>query len=170
MVHLPDRTITQWANRNRWRAERAKAFPGTEHFWGRQEMLAEAAWDIASRPFPWPPQSPRELAALAAALRPRSVRAALFLLHAIADLAPRADPLYTTFLDAQLLISAQTTAARANALYGSAALDLPRRGVNRVRGGIGGLARTLVDWIRANGGEVLFRQEVEHVEVKDGLQ
>ena len=34
----------------------------------------------------------------------------------------------------QLLISAQTTAERAGALYGSAALDLPRRGVNHVRG------------------------------------
>ena len=33
------------------------------------------------------------------------------------------------FVDAQLLISAQATSERANALYGAAALDLPRRGV-----------------------------------------
>jgi phytoene dehydrogenase-like protein len=68
-----------------------------------------------------------------------------------------------------LLISAQTTAERAGALYGSAALDLPRRGVNHVRGGIGALARTLVDWLRANGGEVLYRQRVERIEAaRDG--
>ena len=168
VVHLPDRTVTQWAAPDRWQAERARAFPGTEDFWRRQESLAAAAWDIASRPFPWPPQSPRELAAVAAALRPRTLRAAPFLFHTIAGLAPRADALFTTFLDAQLLISAQTTAARANALYGSAALDLPRRGVNSVRGGMGGLAQTLVDWIRANGGEMLFRQKVERIEVSRG--
>jgi phytoene dehydrogenase-like protein len=71
--------------------------------------------------------------------------------------------MFRAFLDGQLLISAQTTADHANALYGSAALDLPRRGVNHVTGGIGALADTLVAWIRANGGEVLFRQKVEHI-------
>jgi phytoene dehydrogenase-like protein len=75
------------------------------------------------------------------------------------------DPHFRAFLDAQLIISAQTTADRAGALYGSAALDLPRRGVNHVRGGIGALAQTLVDWLRANGGEVLYRQRVERIEI-----
>ena len=76
--------------------------------------------------------------------------------------------MFRAFLDGQLLISAQTTAGKADALYGSAALDLPRRGVNHVQGGIGSLAKTLVNWIRANGGEVLYRQQVERIEVKNG--
>ena len=101
-------------------------------------------------------------------MRPQTLRAAPYLLRKIGDIAPKADPSFKTFLDAQLLISAQTTSEHANALYASAALDLPRRGVNHVRGGIGGLAKTLVDWIRARGGEVLYRQRVEAIEVKDG--
>jgi hypothetical protein len=40
--------------------------------------------------------------------------------------------MFRAFLDGQLLISAQATAAQTSALYGSAALDLPRRGVNHV--------------------------------------
>ena len=91
-----------------------------------------------------------------------------YLFRTIGDLAPDGDPVFHAFLDGQLLIAAQTTAAHAGALYGSAALDLPRRGVNHVRGGIGALARTLVVWIRANGGEVLFRQQVERIEVGRG--
>ena len=71
-------------------------------------------------------------------------------------------------MDAQLLISAQTTAEQAGALYGSAALDLPRRGVNQVRGGMGGIAKTLADWITANGGDILYRQKVEKLEIRDG--
>lgn len=62
-----------------------------------------------------------------------------------------------------MLIAAQTTAAHANALYAAAALDLPRRGVVEVQGGIGALADTLVTAIRSHGGAVHFRHEVTGV-------
>ena len=166
VVHLPDRPITQWADAEQWRAERQATFPGTEQFWRAQEALAGIAWGISSRPFPWPPESARDWAALA--VRPQTLRAVPHLLRTIGDIAPNAGPSFKIFLDAQLLISAQTTAEDANALYGSAALDLPRRGVNHVHGGMGALAKTLADWIRARGGEVLYRQRVEKIEVKDG--
>jgi C-3',4' desaturase CrtD len=157
----------QWADAAAWRAERTAAFPGSEPFWQRQELLAGIAWDISTRPFPWPPSSPRDWLALAAALRPATLRALPYLTRTVAALAP-ASPQLRTFLDAQLLIAAQTTAGSANALYGSAALDLPRRGVNHVRGGIGALARTLAAWIEAHGGEILYRQQVEQIIVRDG--
>lgn len=83
------------------------------------------------------------------ALRPATTRALPYLFRKVGDFAPNGDPMFKAFLDGQLLILAQTTAGKANALYGSAALDLPRRGVNHVRGGIGSLAKTLADWIRA---------------------
>lgn len=168
VTHTPTSRVTQWADPDRWRCERQAAFPGTERFWRRQEHLARLAWDVASRPFPWPPQSPREALTLAAALRPAHVGAVPWLTRSVVDLAPQASPDFRTFLDAQLLISAQAISTEANALYGAAALDLPRRGVNHVRGGMGGLARTLVDWLRAHGAEVLYRQKVEKIEVRDG--
>lgn len=169
VVHLPDgRTVTQWADAEKWKAERQSAFPGAESFWQTQEKLAEAAWDVSSRPFPWPPQSMRDLFTLAKTIRPKTLPAIPHLLHTIQDIAPQNDPMFTAFLDGQLLISAQTTSEQANALYGSAALDLPRRGVNHVDGGIGSLADTLVKWIRQHGGEVIFRQKVERIEVQQG--
>ncbi len=169
MVHLPNgRSVTQWADSEQWREERMAAFPGTEPFWRTQEMLADVSWDISTRPFPWPPESPRDWVALAQALRPNTLKAAPYLFRSIGSLAHTTDPLFKAFLDTQLLISAQATADEANALYGSAAFDLPRRGVNHVHGGMGALAQTLVDWIRANGGEVLFRQKVEKIEVTNG--
>jgi phytoene dehydrogenase-like protein len=76
--------------------------------------------------------------------------------------------MFEAFLDGQLLISAQTTAAKADALYGSAALDLPRRGVNYVQGGIGSLAEELAKWIRNHGGQILYRQQVDRIDVKRG--
>ncbi len=171
VTHLPDRAITQWADPARWRAERQAAFPQAEAFWRQQEHLAGLAWDIASRPFPWPPETPRDWLTLAQALRPATLGALPHLFQTVAGLAGAAaarDPRLKTFLDAQLLIAAQTTADDAHALYGSAALDLPRRGVNQVRGGIGALASTLADWITAHGGQVLYRQPVTHLEIRAG--
>lgn len=169
VVRLPDgRTVTQWADREAWEEERRRVFPGTERFWRLQERLAEISWDISSRPFPWPPRSPKDIALLVRGLRPKTLLAAPYLNTTLIAMPMGSDPLFRTFLDAQLLISAQTTTPYAGALYGSAALDLPRRGVNHVLGGMGSLAKTLVDWIRAHGGEVLYRQRVERIEVSRG--
>ena len=168
-VHLPDgQTVTQWSDRDRWHEELDSTFPHSGRFWRTQEMLADVSWDISSRPFPWPPQTARDFISLAKAMRPSTVRALPYLFHKVGDFAPQDDPMFAAFLDGQLLISAQTTQTKADALYGSAALDLPRRGVSHVQGGMGSLAKTLVDWIRANGGEVRYRQHVERIVVKDG--
>ncbi len=168
VTHSAGQAVVQWADREHWRAERQAAFPGSEPFWQRQEHLATLAWDVASRPFPWPPASARDVAVLLAALRPGMVGALPFVSRSVAALAPSASPALRAFLDAQLLIAAQTTAGEANALYGSAALDLPRRGVNQVAGGIGSLAHTLVGWLRSQGAEVLFRQQVTGIAVEHG--
>lgn len=166
VVHLPDgRTVTQWAKPEQWEFERRRTFPGAEPFWRLQEKLADISWDISSRSFPWPPRSGTDLLRLARAMRPSTFRATPYLNRSIDDLLPQTDPMFRAFLDGQLLISAQTTAANAGALYGSAALDLPRRGVNHVRGGIGSLAKTLADWICSNGGKVIYRQRVNKIEI-----
>ncbi|HUM70214.1 MAG TPA: NAD(P)/FAD-dependent oxidoreductase, partial [Chloroflexota bacterium] len=133
-----------------------------------QEKLAALAWDVSSRPFPWPPQSAADFVMLARAIRPQTTQALPYLWSTIGQMTPADDPLFRAFLDAQLLISAQTTSQDAHALYGSAALDLPRRGVNHVQGGIGALADTLVVWIRQQGGDVQFRQQVERIVVEKG--
>ena len=133
-VHLPDgRSVVQWSDPERWRAEWQRHFPDTERFWQTQEMLADISWDISSRPFPWPPERAADFVTLARALRPSTLRALPYLARTMGNIAPQGDPLFRAFLDGQLLISAQTTADQANAFYGSAALDLPRRGVNHVR-------------------------------------
>ena len=169
VVHLPDgRAVTQWADADQWRAERQEHFPFAEKFWRTQEMLADVSWDISTRPFPWPPESVSDLARLGLSVRPSTLKSLPYLTRTIGSIAPTSDPMFKAFLDSQLLISAQTTSDNASALYGSAAVDLPRRGVNHVSGGIGSLAVTLVNWIKANGGEFHYRQEVEKIETKNG--
>lgn len=169
VVHLPDgRAVTQWADKERWQAERQAHFPGTEAFWRRQEQLADVSWRVSSRPFPWPPESVADALRLGASVNLDDIGMLPYLTRTLGSLAPPGDAMFHAFLDAQLLISAQTTSPYVSALYGSAAIDLPRRGVNHVRGGIGQLAQTLVDSVRASGGEVLLRHEVSGIELHAG--
>jgi len=169
ITYLDGRAIFQWAERERWWDEINRHFPESVPFWKKQEWLANQAWDISARDFPWPPRSVREMLTILSAIQPTTLRAAPYALRTMASfLPPNATPTLRTFLDAQLLISAQSLAQSTNALYGSAALDLPRRGVNHVRGGIGSLAQTLANWGSQRGLTLLYRQKVERLEVKQG--
>lgn len=168
VVHLPDRSVTQWADPARWHTERQAHFPNTESFWRLQERLADLTWDIASRDFPFPPANVHEALRLPLSLRAKTLGGLPHLLRKFrALLPPNTDAAFKAFIDAQLLISAQAISDHANALYGATVLDLPRRGVVHVHRGMGGIAETLVDWIHAHGGEVKYRQKVERIEVRN---
>jgi C-3',4' desaturase CrtD len=178
VVHLPDGTaVTRWTDDRRW-AERRQAFGQlSESFWHWQEQTADALWALALRNPAWPPQTlaeglqlvRRSLAWLQADWRHH------LNLHLLADtfqpLAKRLEstppnPHLQLFIDAQLLIAAQTTSAYANALYGAAALDLPRRGVVHVENGMGSIAETLVQAVRQHGGQVHYRQAVSRIRLE----
>lgn len=172
-VHLPDgRAIKRWGDERRWQ-ERVDAFGGAaEPFWQWQEQRADALWDLALRIPAWPPQTMREGRSLLATGTRWLAHDPFAHLHPslFADaLRPVAHHLRALpvalrqFVDAQLLIAAQTTSEQANALYGASALDLPRRGVVHLAGGIGTIAETLVQAVRRNGGEVCYRQEVTEI-------
>lgn len=177
VVHLPDgTTVTRWTGERRW-AERHAAFgPQAEPFWRWQERTADALWDFALRlPF-WPPQTTTEgiklvndgVAWLGSDWRRLNPALALDALRPVAAHLGGMPERLRQFVDAQLLIAAQTTSAAANALYGASALDLPRRGVVHLEGGIGAIADTLAQAVCQNGGQLLYRQTANRVVVKKG--
>lgn len=169
ITYLDGRAIFQWVERERWWDEINRHFPESAPFWKKQEWLAKQAWDISAKDFPWPPRSVRDTLTILSLIRPATLRAAPYALRTVSSfLPPNASTSLRSFLDAQLLISAQSLAQVTNALYGSAALDLPRRGVNHVLSGIGSLAQNLAEWGRQRGLTLLYRQKVEHLEVKNG--
>ena len=133
-------------------------------------------WDLALRQPAWPPQTLREAGKLAgqgagwllADLRRLHPRLAADAVRPVAAHLSGASERLRLFVDAQLLIAAQTTSQHANALYGASALDLPRRGVVHLEGGMGAIAETLAEAVRQNGGDVRYRQEVTRIVVERG--
>jgi len=174
IVHLPGGLrVPRRAGNLRWDDIRA-AFgqPGLDFFrW--QEQAADSLWDLALRLPPWPPQSAADvLGAVATGLPwllsgPR-LPLALDAFRPLSTHLGRAPEALRLFVDAQLLISAQVESTRANALYGASALDLPRRGLAHLAGGIGAIAETLAEAIRKHGGQVLTRHEVTRIHRQPG--
>jgi C-3',4' desaturase CrtD len=175
-VHLPDRVITRWSDPAQWAAERQRALPeqatAAEPFWHNQEAIAAIAWRFAARYPPIPPQTAGDLLGLLPTLRPEMLTLLPHLKRTVGHELRRyrlTDRALRSFLDAQLLISAQVPADQCAWLFGSVALDLARQGVFYAAGGAWSIARTLADALLRDGGELRFRAPVRAICVQDGI-
>jgi C-3',4' desaturase CrtD len=172
-VHLPnDKVINRWRDERRWHEQKTAFGASSETFWRWQERTADAMWDLALALPAWPPQSLSQVGQLAqkgfswlGKDRPHRLSPVLLkdALQPISKHLKDVSADLKLFIDAQLLISAQTTSEFANALYGAAALDLPRRGVVNLKGGMGRIAQSLAQATEDNGGRILYRQEATRV-------
>lgn len=176
-VHLPEGySIDRRADESRWEIRRQAFGSQALKFWKWQEAAAEAVWDLGLTLPSWPPTDWKSLKGLpGVGLRWLTKRSPLDLaqlpldfLRPVSHRLHQAPPHLKKFIDAQLLISAQTTSPYANSLYAAAALDMPRRGAVQVEGGVGGIAKTLAAAVEAHGGQVLYRQRVQRVEENQG--
>jgi C-3',4' desaturase CrtD len=171
VVHLPDRDVAL----TRDNADVLAKFPGSAMFWDEQSEIAALGWALAGEGLPWPPSDAAELARLVnIGLRhfPADVRLAPYaLMSAYRWLGLRGlheDKALVRFIDAQLLISAQTTSRGANAAYSATALDLARQGVYHAAGGMGAIAGQLAEVLAGFGGRVRYRQHVASIQVEAG--
>jgi C-3',4' desaturase CrtD len=175
-VHLPNgETISRFAGEERY-AEYRRAFgPQSLPFFAWQERTADAMWALALTQPDWPPQSLAQILRLGGLglgwlrqdwRRVSPSLAADMARPVAAHLGGQPEEL-RLFVDGQLLIAAQATSASANALYGAAALDLPRRGVVHLAGGIGAVGEQLARALVKHGGRVLYRQEARRIVMED---
>ena len=171
VVHLPDGTqVTRHSGDSRWDDIQAAFGQTGMDFFRWQEKTSDALWKLALRLPPWPPKSLPDITQAAVIaipwmLREKAAGLAWDAFHPVDHHLKETSENLRIFVDAQLLISAQTTSEFTNALYATAALDLPRRGVVHLQGGMGAIADTLVEAIRRNGGRVLYRQEVNRIRI-----
>lgn len=168
VVHLPGVSVTRHGDQ-RWRAERLRVFgPSAEPFWHAQERIAELAWDF-SKDAPPLPVDAASIAAFLRALRPGHLPLALTLGRNVASIMPRPVPApLRAFVDAQLLITAQTDAAHADLAYGCTALDLAREGTYHLADGISTIAESLARAVRRLGGRIRYNAVVGAIETERG--
>lgn len=179
-VHLPGGFSLERRSDNLHREEYLNSFGlSSDKFWQWQENTADLLWELALNLPSWPPQNLRQLLSLGRSgyswlrnsIEERSgaqgirdlLSVAFDAFKPVSARLPKNNELLRLFVDAQLLISAQTTSQSANALFSAAALDLPRRGVVHLEGGIGTIAQKLAQALRHHGGNLHYRSEVLRV-------
>jgi C-3',4' desaturase CrtD len=157
------------------RSEVLERFPRSRPFWEEQERLAGYLWQLAARAPGWPPSDVsgffrlfQRVAGMYAALPALARHAFRTVGSWLKSHQLDRDEDFLRFIDAQLLISLQTTSADANALLGAIALDLPVRGTHRLTGGIGQVAQELVASIERNGGRVRYGCRIKGITVRNG--
>lgn len=146
-------------------------FPRSKKFWDEQARLARTLWRLSADALPWPVSNLQDVAGLAgralgtlpdsAFLLPFMQRTAL---DWLASHGLDSDAEFVRFIDAQLLISVQTTSLHANALNAAISLDLPVAGTWSVEGGIGTVAQRLAESIERDGGAVLYGKKVTRLD------
>ncbi len=171
VVHMPGREVTLTGDY----ADVLANFPDSVGFWEQQAAIAELGWSLSAQGLPWPPTDASEawqIIKVGVGNLPQDLKIIPFALmntaqwmrlHGLAG-----DREFKRFIDGQLLISAQTTADTAYALYSATALDLARQGVYHAPGGIGGIAEQLVVQVRRAGGTVEFRRHVTEIVLEKG--
>jgi phytoene dehydrogenase-like protein len=87
----------------------------------------------------------------------------------VASIMPaRSSQLLRSFVDAQLLITAQTDAARADLAYGATALDLAREGTFHLADGVSTISVGLARAVKRRGSDILYNHSVRQVQVARG--
>ena len=136
-------------------------FPRSVAFWHEQAAVADVLWGVAEKILLRYQKGRLQQAAALFRLLPQTLLTKNIL--RLSRLTVNkwlkrhnldTDPDFIRFLDAQLLISSQTTSSFCNALYAAMALDLPRKYPCTVVGGMGTLAQTLARKVTSAGGEV----------------
>jgi C-3',4' desaturase CrtD len=167
VVHLPDSTVVRYGD-ERWTAERLRVFgKQAEPFWNAQERYADAAWDFSSH-LPALPVDRASLLADIRALRPWHAKLAGTIGKRVADLYQHdPDRRLRTFVDAQLIITAQAAAEDVDLAYGCTALDLAREGTFHVPGGVGAIATALARSTRRAGSDVFYAARAHRIDARD---
>ncbi len=171
-VFLPGETtpINVWRDPQRWQIERQQQFPGSEPFWQFLGRLFQASWEFQSRDPILPPRNLWDLGQLVGALRLGTLMTVPFALSTVGDALKwfglSEDRRLRTFLDLQLKLYSQVTAAETALLYAATALGVSQtpRGLLHLHGSMQVLSDRLVASLERDGGKLLMRHSVEAIE------
>lgn len=175
-VYLPGEAspIHVWRDPDRWRAERQRQFPGSEPFWQLLADLFRYSWAFQARDPVLPPRNAWDLWQLVKAVRPDTLLTVPHTLSTVGDALRgyglAGDRRLKTFLDLQLKLYSQVDTDETALLYAATALSVSQapQGLFHLQGSMQALSDRLEAALNRDGGQLLMRHTVEHVQVEAG--
>lgn len=175
-VYLPDQTVNLWHDAEKWRRERQKLpghRAGQELFWKVQELVADAGWFALNRKPTLPMQNFADIKRNFSLAHPRLAPMIATLPFSVGEtmkwLGVDRDRAFSALVNLQLLITTQSLSHAAPLSNGMAGLDLWRHGAQHPVGGLGSIARQLLEAFRQHGGKVRLSTGVSKVRRRNTL-
>jgi len=168
-IHFPDsRVLTRYESLEQWIDEAESFFKVKQAgFWRQAYALAETVWRASTKYLDFPPSNPKE--ALSAALKFRPAEWQVLLKAFESTLRwmqksnlPTQGP-FMDFVNAQLLITAQSDAENTNASFGAAALAYPLFPNYYLPGGVGTLSQAMTDLAQKRGVQFHLRTPIHSI-------
>jgi C-3',4' desaturase CrtD len=175
-VFLPGETdpIRVWRDRERWKAERQRQFPGSEPFWQLLANLFRVSWAFQSRDPVLPPRNLWDVGQLVQAVRPGTLLTLPYTFstvgQALRGFGLGEDQRLRTFLDLQLKLYSQVDAEETALLYAATALSVSQapQGLFHLKGSMQVLSDRLVSAVERDGGTLLLRHSAQRIITENG--
>lgn len=173
-VHFNGRKITRYQDRQQWINEAIRHFgeaSAQQSFWNLAFEVADVVWKVSGKNHFFPPQKPFDWLRLMKN-DPRDVWVLPYALRSVKEVAVDkgiSNPDFITFLDEQLMISAQAVSSETPFLFGAPACTYTNATNYSVPGGLVEMIHTLRDFIEQRGGKVRNKEKVIGLEKHDGL-
>ncbi len=175
-VYLPGEMepISVWRDRDQWKAERQRQFPGSEPFWQLLSDLFRYSWAFQLRDPVLPPRNIWDLWQLTKAVRPDTLFTLPHTFSTVGDALRgyglAGDKRLRTFLDLQLKLYSQVDADETALLYAATALGVSQAplGLFHLQGSMQVLSDRLVESLERDQGKLLMRHTVEKIHTQNG--
>lgn len=171
-IHMNGKEIVRWQNRDEWIQEAVKWFgePSEQkEFWEKAFAVSDVVWKVSGRNRYFPPVEPSDWLRLVK----NDISDIWILPYAIQSVKETATKMgitnseFYTFLDEQLMISAQSESSETPFLFGAPAITYTNYTNYYVPGGLLELVRRLEEFLIQKNGELHTREGLASID-KDG--
>ncbi|WP_181306386.1 NAD(P)/FAD-dependent oxidoreductase [Rufibacter sp. XAAS-G3-1] len=174
-VRLADGTpLTRFPTLEEWimEAERVFGKEGQRPFWEACYKISQNVWRTSLRQVSFPFSSLADLWQAAKTVRWEQLGLVPLAFETMQDMLARygllANEQFVSFVDQQLLITAQNYHPQVNALFGATALCYTLYGNYYIGGGVRQLAEAIVQYLEQQGGQMLYRRVVKQISPSSG--
>jgi len=170
-IYLPNgEVLTRHKNLDAWIAEAERVFgaKNQREFWTLCYKISQFVWETSLRHTSFPPSSWKDMLGLVKNFRFKQLFYARWAFSSMQKLLQKYEldknELFMSFVNEQLLITAQNHAQEVNVLFGATSLCYTNFGNFYCWGGMIGLIKPICEFIENKGGEIRLKTGVERVE------
>lgn len=168
-VHQNGVSIIRYKDREKWIRQAVEIFGhphGQRKFWETAYRVSDTVWRISGKNNFFPPLTPGDYWQLITRNNPADLPVLRYAFSSVLDVMKRAGadtPAFRKFIDEQLMITTQATAAETPFLFGAAGLTYTNASNFNIEGGLLVMVKQLQKNLENSGGSVEFRKKAVRV-------